>query len=401
MSTLTDLIKGVTEPEYFADLMQKHQTNGVPTSSWLSSTNIGLALTKELAQLMAALRGSNIDPAQYTGVSYLAASLFLQFASGDGLTLFAKSQYQVDRYLASPVQGKMRLLNSATSPAYPIIPGQLTVSPADNPSLTYTNITGGTLASNGFIDLDFRSTGSGAIYNIANNRPMLLKTALPGVTVNNPIYPLTVTWITLAGTDEESDESLKTRCLARWGTVGAECNAEALKYWAKLAPPGYTSSPVKYVRVMPNFTISTQRTGHWPGYVSVVLGNDLGALIPADKAAVQGNFENPQKYGIGRKIFYLDMTFLDVTISGVVYIYKESGADPLFIQDQVQSSLTDFQLFLEIGEIVTVQKVGARMEDANKIAIKEVVLTTPNATIVPGFTQKIRFLIGTITYVVV
>lgn len=401
MSTITDLIAGITQPQYFTDLMAKHVANGVPTSSWLSNENIGLALTEELSQLMAALRGSNLDPTQLVGVSYLAASMFLQFASGNGLAALSKSQYQNDKFPAQTMQGIVRLLSSPAAPTYVIAPGDLFVGPTDDPTLLYTNITGGTLPINGTLDLTFRALSSGSKYNLANTRQLVLKTGLAGVSVSNPIYPLAVTWITLAGNEEESDQSLIQRDLARWGTVGAECNASALSYWATLPPVGYTASPVKYVRVLPNFIKNNLVTGYWPGIVSIVLGNDLGALNPTDKTAVEGNFENPQKYGIGRQILYLDMTFVNVTIAGTVYIYKESGADPVVIQQQVEASLTDFQLFLQIGEIVTVQKIAARMEDGNKIAIREVKLTSPSATIDPGYTGKIRFVLGAISYLLV
>ena len=398
MSTITDLIKGVSEPEYYSDLIAKHKANGVPVDAWLSTNNFGLALTKEMSQLLASLRGSAKTPEEFIGVSYVVASMFLQYAFGDGLTLFAKSQYQTERMPASATQGIMRLVSAPAAPVYNISVGQLTVGSTSNPALTYINVTGGTLPSGGTLDLVFRATGTGVKFNIQNSQPVVLKTSLAGVTVNNPIYPPSVTWITSVGTEEESDISLKKRCLARWGTVGAECNEEALKWFALLPPPGYTSSPVKYTRVMRNFTITPSVTGHWPGIVSVVLGNDAGALTPSDKAAVISNFESPKKYGIGREINYIDMSFLSITINAIVYIYKESGADPLDIKRKVEASLTDFQLFLQIGEIVTVQKIGARMEDADKISIKEVRVTSPSATIIPGYTEKVIFSIGTISY---
>jgi len=93
------------------------------------------------------------------------------------------------------------------------------------------------------------------------------------------------------------------------------------------------------------------------------------------------------------------MTFLNATISGTVYIYKESGASPDLIKQQVEDSLADFQSFIQIGEVITLQKIGARMEDANKVAIKQVVLTSPIGTLSPSYTQKVRFIIGSILYV--
>lgn len=390
MSTLSDLIKGVTQPEYFKDLMDRHRANGVPIDSWLSTTNVGLALTEETSQLLASLRED---------ISFLAAAMFLQYATGDGLTLFSKSQYQNDRLPASPTEGIMRLLSAVSAPTYNIAVGQLIVGSSSDPAITFTNITGGTLLPNSFLDLQFRATEAGTKFNLSNSQPIVFKTALPGVSISNPIYPLSVTWITKQGTNEESDESLIQRNISRWGTIGAECNTQALIYFATLPPSGYTTSPVKYVRVLSNFISNTTVTGYWPGCVTIVLGNDLGPLAPADKLAVEANFENPQKYGIGRQIYYQDMTFLNATISGTVYIYKESGASPDLIKQQVEDSLADFQSFIQIGEVITLQKIGARMEDANKVAIKQVVLTSPIGTLSPSYTQKVRFIIGSILYV--
>ena len=208
MSTLSDLIKGVTQPEYFKDLMDRHRANGVPIDSWLSTTNVGLALTEETSQLLASLRED---------ISFLAAAMFLQYATGDGLTLFSKSQYQNDRLPASPTEGIMRLLSAVSAPTYNIAVGQLIVGSSSDPAITFTNITGGTLLPNSFLDLQFRATEAGTKFNLSNSQPIVFKTALPGVSISNPIYPLSVTWITKQGTNEESDESLIQRNISRWG----------------------------------------------------------------------------------------------------------------------------------------------------------------------------------------
>ena len=67
------------------------------------------------------------------------------------------------------------------------------------------------------------------------------------------------------------------------GTIGAECNEEAMIYFALLPPAGYTASPVKYVQVMSDWL----HTQYWPGAVTVVVGSDTGPLPLIDLTAVQ------------------------------------------------------------------------------------------------------------------
>jgi hypothetical protein len=389
MSTLSDLITTITQSQYFNELMSKHKANGVPTDSWLSTLNTGLSLTQIDAQLLADLRQS---------VSTLAASMFLDYASDDGLTLFAQSQYGIDRAGAQFTQGNVRLLSIAGAPVYNFVPGQITIGTQGDTTnqKLYTNLTGGTLNPGSFIDLVFRANEPGSSYNIANATPMDMKTSFAGVTVSNPIYPPTATWITQLGVDEESDDQLKLRCKSRWGTIGAECNNEAMQYFALLPPAGYTASPVKYVRVMSDW-LNGQ---YWPGAITVIVGNDFGGLSPTDLAAVRANFENPAKYGIGRILDVRNMEFLDTALVASVNAFVSSGITIPQLEQQVEASLADFQSFIDIGEVVFPEKIGARMEDGNKKAIRDVNLTAPNAPVQPNFYQRVRIRLdlSTITY---
>ena len=390
MSTLTDLIANISQGQYFNELMAKHKANGVPTDAWLDTLNTGLSLTQIDAQLLADLRAS---------VSSMASSMFLDYASGDGLTLFAKSQFNIDRAQAQYTQGTVRLISAPGAPVYNIVPGQLTIGTQGDTSKQklYTNTSGGVLNAGNHVDLFFRAVSPGSAYNIANSTPMDLKTSLAGVSVNQPIYPLSTSWITQLGIDEEADAQLRIRCRSRWGTIGAEGNEEAMLYYALLPPTGYTASPVKYVRVM-SCWLNSQ---YWPGAVTVVVASDAGPLSPVDLAAVRANYENPQRYGICRILDVINAESLIVIISGDVNIFQSSGISATEIQQQVEASLADYQTLIDIGEVVFPEKIAARMEDGNKSAIRDVNLTQPALPVEPLYYQRVILQIGTINYNIV
>lgn len=391
MATLSDIIRGVTEPQYEKQLMDELRSRGVPVDSWLDTSNIGLSLTKWTSAALAELRGSSLDPATYQGVTYLAQSAFLQYASGAGLTALSESQYQNTRQLASTTQGTIWLIASITASPQNILPGKLIIGSTLDPKLTYTNVTGGPIAPGGILDLVFRATVAGAKFNVSNTHPMVLKTPLPGISVSTPLYPPGVSWITSSGSDEESDAQLKKRDIYRWSTIGAGANAEALKYGVLLPPPGYLATPVKNVRVLENFAVNSLGTGQWPNCATIVIGGDTGALVPADKAAVIANFYATTKIPIGVHVYFVDMSVLTVLLSLNIDVYKESGVTADTITTQVTDSIADFESFIELGEIITPQKIGARAEDGNKIAIKNVSVVSPATTITPTYNQKIKF----------
>jgi len=388
MATFDDLVKPITQGEYFNDLMNKHKANGVPTTAWLSTVNVGLSLTQINAQLFADLRES---------VRNIGQSMFLDYASGAGLTLFAKSFFNIDRQPAQIAKGTVRLISSASAPAYSFAIGDLTIGTRGSASAQklYTNATAITLAAGaGTADVLFQAVEAGTSYNIANTTPMDLKTSLIGVSVSNPIYPIAPDWINQYGTDGETDESLKERCLAKWSTIGAECNTEAMVFFAKEIPAGYLSSPVTQVRVMENWRTTSLYTGYFPGHVTVIVGQEggNGQLAPADLAAVAANFENPTKYGIGRTLFVINMEFVDVPVSGTINVYKTAGLSLDQIKLQVAASLADFQTLIKIGQAVYPQKIAARIEDGNKLVIRNVQLTSPSNFVQPLFYQRIRLL---------
>ena len=107
MALLSDLLSRVPQATYFRQLMAAHRANGVPVDSWTSPRNTGLSLTQYAALTFSSLRSSMVDA---------ISSLFLDYAAGTGLTLFAASQYQLERIPAGFTVGMITLRLQAGAP---------------------------------------------------------------------------------------------------------------------------------------------------------------------------------------------------------------------------------------------------------------------------------------------
>lgn len=397
MATLSDLVKDITQGTYFSTLQAKHQANGVPVKSWLGLFNVGYSLSQIVAQFFSDLRGSVKD---------LARALFLEFASGDGLTLFAKSQFQLERIPSQFATGQMVLSAVAGAPVHVISPGQLTAGtagPVTSSTRLYSNLTGGTLTPGGTLTLSFVALAPGAESNLPVGSPLDLKTSLVGVSIANPQIGVTGTWLTKQGAPAELDDLLKLRCLDRWGTIGVAGNADAYDFWARATPNGYSSSPVTRVRVHSN-RLNGQVAG---GAVTVVIAGPAGALAAPDVAAVRDNYESPlpalgialkKKYPLGTVLAVISATNRTVAVTGVVSIRRRAALTSAEVAAQVTAAVTAYQGTLDIGDYVYPQKVGARIEDANPSAIRDVALAAPAAIVPTGLDEIVTLDITGLTY---
>lgn len=370
MSVLTDIFAEISQSTYYNNLITAHKSNGVPVESWLSPENIGISFTQIFSQSLSSER-------EY--ISKFAKSGFLQTAAQlDDITAldkFATSQFSLTRNQATIAQINVRLLGASYAANYSFSPGQITIGTSGSASLqkNYINITGGTLAPNGYLDLVFSAVEPGSLYNISNNTPLEMKTAFIGVSVSNPIYPLSTTCIKMQGSDLETNTSYEARCEGRWGTIGASGNEQAFVYWALSIPPGYTSSPVRKVFVASNF----YRGRYVPNAFTVYIAGTAGALPPADIAAVQSLLDTPPKYSLHDYAFVETVSNVVIYIEGDVFVRRKASISDVDILAQITEHLITYQDTLQIGQTIYQQKIGARIEDANTFAIRNVILTSP------------------------
>lgn len=473
-TTLNDIITPITQGTYFNTIMQEHLQNGVPIASWVSPRNTGLSLSQISAQLFAALRSL---------LSNAVAGMFLDYGSGTALTLFAKSQYQIDRVPAQFTQGEIVLRSVPTAPVYTFAAGDVTIgTPGPNTALSrlYKNVESGTLAvgicnvagfgngltitrkqvgvnfnisvggsppnraliigivpgvsvtvypatdsranpittcteianlingtpgasaimsatangtgsfvpgnvsallDEGTLVMAFSADSPGLAYNIPTGSPLDLKTGYAGVLCENPPW-IQGSWITIQGSDEETDTALKIRCASRWGTIGVGGNADAYIFWAFAIPNGYKSSPVSQVAIFSNMLPGVNFGDYASGAVTVVIAGPAGALSPTDVSAVQNNFELPvaslasasipgldafgKKYPINTLVNVVSATNLNVKLIGTVAIKRTSNAAIAAVQQAVIAAITEYQSAVLIGQSLYIpDKIAGVMAQAS------------------------------------
>ena len=207
--TFADLIRLRTRNELRDALLAELSTRGFPVTSWAAG-GVARTLVEGVAQGAADL---------WLAVSAISRGSLLQYAEGDWLTELARSHYQVERIEATFAEGYVRLTAIGGAGPYSLAPAAVLVS--DGTRLyRATNTTTLTVPLGGSVDVPVRAEVAGAV----GNQPtlnVLVSPALAGVDATSPAYGGGSTWRTQDGRDAETDADLRTRCRARWSTLGS------------------------------------------------------------------------------------------------------------------------------------------------------------------------------------
>jgi uncharacterized phage protein gp47/JayE len=253
MLSLAQLVTPQTPDQIKTTLLARLAAAGFPVTDWLSG---GVART--LVEIFAAGL-SDLT----TLIAAIAAGGFVDYATGDWLTLLAYQLYELDRNEATFTRGDLVLRDSASAGPFTIVAGELFFQ--SDGGLRFTNIKDGTLPKGGALTLRIQAESPGASYNVATGSIRTMLTPLPGVTCNNPRIAGRGTWITASGTNEETDASLQSRCKARWPTLGSAATGPVYDLWAKTA-----SSQVTRTQVTADPNV--------PGQVDLLIAGSAGAL---------------------------------------------------------------------------------------------------------------------------
>lgn len=96
-----------------------------------------------------------------------------------------------------------------------IIPaGGLIVGTADG--LNFQTTADVTVPLNGTATVGVRAVAAGAAFNLPTGTTLQLVTSFSGLTATNPVQAGTQTWITTAGANRETNQSLYGRCVLQW-----------------------------------------------------------------------------------------------------------------------------------------------------------------------------------------
>ena len=156
-------------------------------------------------------------------------------------------------------------------------------------------------------------------------------------------------YIETPGAAEESEDSIKARCLTRfmglggWAGDGAPpapaATDEGLEYWARQPPAGRTTSPVAGVRILSNYYMGSPSGND----ITAVIWGLLGALSSDDVTAVDGNFYNGRKFSLGADLHTVTVTNVPVVLTGTVDVYIDYGLTTAEVKALIDARIAAYQ----------------------------------------------------------
>lgn len=197
---------------------------GFPLTAWQATSAVRL--------LVEGFAGALLE--LWALVVAIARGGYLSTAAGAWLTVLAADLFGVSRLNATPTVGTVTLVESAGSPQS-WAAGALVVVHGST-GRVYRNVAAVSLGALGSVAFSIAADEPGASYNV-DGSGLVLGTPVPGVALS---AAAATAWISSQGTDEESDELLRARCLARWDSLSA-AGAAGVYVWAVTTKvPGIT-----------------------------------------------------------------------------------------------------------------------------------------------------------------
>lgn len=220
MITAQDLDNPQSFDEILAEKIQRLEENGFPASSW----NDG-----DIRKTLLAFGAEDASILLGTAKTLKDLVLLRDDAEGTLLDQTAESWFDVTRGLPTPTQGLIVVFNGGTS-AINLNAGELIVEQEDLGQFENAGtISLGPGASGTF---SFNALVSGSQGNGGNNLTWSVASGSPGLTITNPPQSDGSSWITSAGTDTQSDQSLVIECTSKWATLSIERPVDAYIYKA-------------------------------------------------------------------------------------------------------------------------------------------------------------------------
>lgn len=141
------------------------------------------------------------------------------------LDLLAAGFFNLARARSTPTIGVVRFIANGLALGGSFAANSVTVT--DGGGHFYKNLDAFTLAPNTSRNVRMVATVPGSASNVGNNSIFIIQPTIGGVLVGNPAQVGSTSWISVAGTDPERNETLIQRCRARWSTISAGGGAPA------------------------------------------------------------------------------------------------------------------------------------------------------------------------------
>lgn len=321
--TLEQLRTTRTRAEWRATVLTILNDLGFSGLSWQSGS-MQLTIVEAIALL-----GSTLQ-ANIAALSFLA---FNGDASGDMLTGLAESHFDNERGPAKSTRGHVRFTGGASGPPH-TVPASAAIVAASVGGVTYQfrNVAGFTIPLSGYVDVLVQAEMAGEGANVANGTITTLVSTYAGVSVNNPAYGTTGTWITERGENAETDPALRERNSSKWSTLSVlTAIDDRYEYIAR--------STVNNCRVRLD---SDNPDG--PGTARLYLAGETGV---ADAGQVTDVQDAVTAACLGPGVTVVAATSLSVPVTATVY-YAPSAA-PTDVEAAVEAALRAYINAAPIG----------------------------------------------------
>lgn len=200
--SLLDIASQTTPANALALLLNYLTISGLPATAW-----------QEKSVPRTLLEGESVAYADAMNlVAAIANGNILDLSEGEWLTLLAANVYQLTRKPAIFARGTATITNNSGS-AFAQPAGSLLAASTQS-TTSFRILDAITLANGSSVVVTAQAEEAGLGGNVAVNTIASLLTPYPGISINNP--GTANVWLTQIGTREESDESLRIRCKARW-----------------------------------------------------------------------------------------------------------------------------------------------------------------------------------------
>lgn len=219
------------------------------------------------------------------------------------------------------------------------------------------------------VDVAVIAETSGEAYNVGSGSISVLATYITGIDgVTNESD-----WITITGTDTESDDDLRSRCILAWEELSTGGTAAVYVSWA-LSVDGVASA----------FVDDTMPRGD--GTIDVYIMGDSGIPDPALIAAVQAVVDENRPITADALVLAPGTVSVDITLSVVPmsgYVASEVDADIRHRLDVYFSDVTDDEESditpLGVGKDVVLSRIIAIV--ANTTGVYSVEVTDPSSDV--------------------
>jgi hypothetical protein len=234
--TLDELLKGKSADEILERQLTLVQDKGLPTTDYFSG-----AAGRTMLEVNA-----SVTEDVYDSVKRMAKWGTLSENEGDWLDARIFDEYRFERNPATFATHQCVLSCAAGFGPYTISPNSLWATTPGQPedAKAFSVLTGGVLNDGGTLTIQVIAEHAGVAYNVAPNSITILRTPLPGVSINNPAIPVINTSLLVTAQDRENDEEYIRRARLSRAVIGAGRTDELYEYWARTA-----RTEVKQVKV--------------------------------------------------------------------------------------------------------------------------------------------------------